>query len=61
MLSKRTVARLRDIIEDTRRVASFIDGMTLYTFIADERTIFAIAREEVPAIGAAAELALGTQ
>nr|WP_281375485.1 HepT-like ribonuclease domain-containing protein [Sphingomonas jinjuensis] len=44
MLSDRTKERLRDIIEDARRIESFIDGMTLHDFIASERTLFAVER-----------------
>lgn len=44
MLSRKTELRLRDIIEDGLRIASFIDGMTLSDFIANERTIFAVER-----------------
>jgi uncharacterized protein with HEPN domain len=44
MLSRRTWNRLRDIEEDARRIDSFIEGMTLSDFIANERTIFAVER-----------------
>jgi uncharacterized protein with HEPN domain len=44
MLSERTVQRLHDMIEDADRIAVFIDGMSLYEFLADERTIFAVER-----------------
>ncbi|WP_286880692.1 HepT-like ribonuclease domain-containing protein [Sphingomonas sp.] len=43
-LSERTRSRLRDMIEDADRVAGFIDGMTVETFVADERTVFAVER-----------------
>lgn len=44
MLSRKTTLRLLDIIEDAGRIATFIDGMTVNDFLADERTIFAIER-----------------
>jgi uncharacterized protein with HEPN domain len=44
MLSRRTRNRLRDIEEDARRIDSFIEGMTLADFVANERTIFAVER-----------------
>ncbi|MEH3034945.1 MAG: DUF86 domain-containing protein [Sphingomonas adhaesiva] len=43
-LSERAKSRLRDMIEDADRVATFIDGMSVHTFAADERTIFAVER-----------------
>ncbi|WP_298808569.1 HepT-like ribonuclease domain-containing protein [uncultured Sphingomonas sp.] len=44
MLSERTTDRLRDIIEDARRIETFIDGMTLDDFLASEKTLFAVER-----------------
>lgn len=44
MLSERTKTRLRDIIEDTARISSFIDDMTLDDFLSNERTLFAVER-----------------
>lgn len=44
MLSERARARLHDIIEDTRRIAVFIDGMSVIDFVADDRTVFAVER-----------------
>jgi uncharacterized protein with HEPN domain len=44
MLSRRTRNRLRDIEEDARRIDSFIEGMALSDFVANERTIFAVER-----------------
>jgi uncharacterized protein with HEPN domain len=44
MFSERTRHRLHDIQEDARRIESFIEGMTLSDFIANERTIFAVER-----------------
>ena len=44
MLSRRTILRLADIIEDADRVASFIDGMSLADFLAHELTVFAVER-----------------
>ena len=44
MLSERTRLRLQDIIEDADRIAVFIDGVSLYEFRGDERTLFAIER-----------------
>ncbi|WP_342658124.1 DUF86 domain-containing protein [Sphingomonas sp. NY01] len=32
------------MIEDADRIATFIDGMNLAAFVADERTIFAVER-----------------
>lgn len=49
MLSKRAQARLPDIIEDAARIAAFLDDMSVPDFIA---------QYEVPALSAAAELAL---
>lgn len=44
MLSRKAVLRLRDIIDDADRIAIFIDGMSLYEFRGDERTLFAVER-----------------
>jgi len=44
MLSRRTILRLQDIIDDADRIATFIDGMSVHEFRADERTIFAVER-----------------
>ena len=44
MSSRRTELRLRDIIEDARRIETFIDGMSLTEFRANERTLFAVER-----------------
>lgn len=44
MLSERTTDRLRDIIEDARRIETFIDGMTFDDFLASEKTLFAVER-----------------
>ncbi|WP_374295077.1 DUF86 domain-containing protein [Sphingomonas sp.] len=39
MLSERTRSRLRDMIEDADRIATFIDGMNLAAFVAVERLL----------------------
>jgi uncharacterized protein with HEPN domain len=44
MLSERTANRLRDMVEDARRIETFISGMTLDDFMAQERTLFAVER-----------------
>ncbi len=44
MFSERTRERLLDIVEDTRRIGIFLDGMTLDGFLASERTLFAVER-----------------
>ena len=44
MFSERTRERLRDIVEDTRRIDVFLEGMTLDDFLANERTLFAVER-----------------
>ncbi|WP_341208683.1 HepT-like ribonuclease domain-containing protein [uncultured Sphingomonas sp.] len=43
-LSDRTRSRLRDMVDDADRILGFVDGMTLATFVADERTVFAVER-----------------
>jgi len=44
MPSRRTIFRLGDIVEDAGRIATFIDGMSLADFLAEERTVFAVER-----------------
>lgn len=44
MPSERATGRLQDMIDDADRIASFIGGMSLSDFLADERTIFAVER-----------------
>ncbi len=44
MLSRKAALRLRDIIDDAGRIATFIDGMNLHEFREDERTLFAVER-----------------
>ena len=44
MFSERTKDRLRDIIEDARRIDVFLEGMMLDDFLANERTLFAVER-----------------
>ncbi|WP_242095960.1 MULTISPECIES: HepT-like ribonuclease domain-containing protein [unclassified Sphingomonas] len=44
MLSERTADRLRDIIDDARRIGDFLGTMTLNDFLASERTLFAVER-----------------
>ncbi|WP_375397805.1 DUF86 domain-containing protein [uncultured Sphingomonas sp.] len=44
MLSKKTIRRLGDIIEDADRITTFIEGMSLAEFLGRELTIFAVER-----------------
>lgn len=44
MPSRRTVLRLQDIIDDARRVETFLGDMSLDDFTTDERTVFAVER-----------------
>lgn len=56
MLSRRTELRLRDIIEDAQRIATFIGALDLDAFRASEITLLAVERLLQPITEAAVQI-----
>jgi uncharacterized protein with HEPN domain len=44
MFSERTLLYLSDVVDDSTRLANFVEGLTLDQFIADDRTRLAVER-----------------